>query len=169
MMKDLHKFLLHFRSLTSVIRDSTNECLDSIRKGEADIINLEAGSAFTAFLNYSMKAISNEVYCNRAESYDAVAVIHRKSCEVKRDLNLMNYKGHRSCHGGYSSASGWTYPIDHIKKLVSSDKMDDVDIVANFFSKVCAPSNSDLGGQGICSGCRDENENVTNCCRDSLY
>ncbi|XP_030473022.2 uncharacterized protein LOC115690710 [Syzygium oleosum] len=156
-------------SWTCVIRDSTNECLDSIRKGEADIINLEAGSAFTAFLNYSMKAISNEVYCNRAESYNAVAVVHRKSCEAKRDLNLMDYKGHRSCHGGYSSASGWTYPIDHIKKLVGSDKMDDVDIVANFFSKVCAPSDSDLGGQAICSGCRDKNENVTNCHRDSLY
>ncbi|KAI3426710.1 uncharacterized protein J3R85_009770 [Psidium guajava] len=155
---------------TCVIRDSTDDCLDSIRKGDADIINLEAGAAFTAFLNSSMKAIANEIYCNRAESYNAVAVVHRKSCQSKLGLSLMDFKGHRSCHGGYSSASGWTYPVNHIRKLVGSDKMDDVHIVANFFSKVCAPSDSDLGGgRGICSGCHDENENGTSCHRDSLY
>ncbi|XP_010032203.2 lactotransferrin-like [Eucalyptus grandis] len=171
------RFLLNLLSQSSnytwtcVIRDSTAECLDSIRKGEADIINLEAGAAFAAFLNSSMKAIANEVYCNRAESYEAVAVVPRKSCEAKRGLSLMDFKGHRSCHGEYSSASGWTYPIDHIKKSVgsTSDKMDDVDVAANFFSKVCAPSSSGLGRRGICSGCGDENENGTSCDRDSLY
>ncbi|XP_030548886.1 ovotransferrin-like [Rhodamnia argentea] len=170
------RFLLNLLSQSSnytwtcVIRDSSDECVDSIRKGEADIINLEAGAAFTAFLNSSMKAIANEIYCNRAESYAAVAVVHRKSCESKRSLSLMDFKGHRSCHGGRSSASGWTYPVDHIRKLFGSKKMNDVDIAANFFSKVCAPSDSGLGGgQGICSGCHDENKNGTSCRRDSLY
>ncbi|KAF7849519.1 hypothetical protein BT93_L0695 [Corymbia citriodora subsp. variegata] len=153
----------------SVVRDSIDECLDSIRKGEADIINLEAGAAYAAFLNSSMKAIANEVYCNRAESYDAVAIVPRKSCDAKRGLSLMDFRGRRSCHGGYSSASGWTYPIDHIKKLVGSDKMDDVDVAASFFSKVCAPSGSGLGGRGICSGCGDGDKNGTSCHRDSFY
>ncbi|KAK9283632.1 hypothetical protein L1049_011882 [Liquidambar formosana] len=83
----LDSFLIRlFRSsllLGSVKRDTTQGCLESIKRGEADLVNLEAGLAYAAFLNYSMKAIANEVYCNHAESYDAVAVVNRKVCQYK--------------------------------------------------------------------------------------
>lgn len=136
-------------------RDTTQECLESIKKGEADLVNVEAGLAYVAFLNYSMKAIANEVYCDQAKSYLAAAVVNRKVCEDKEGIGLLDFKGKRSCHGGYSTAAGWNYPITHIKRLSDSIKLNDREIAASFFSKVCAPS--EFEGFGICNGCGDEN------------
>lgn len=136
-------------------RDTTQECLESIKKGEADLVNVEAGLAYVAFLNYSMKAIANEVYCDQAKSYLAAAVVNRKVCEDKEGIGLLDFKGKRSCHGGYSTAAGWNYPITLIKRLSDSIKLNDREIAASFFSKVCAPS--EFEGSGICNGCGDEN------------
>ncbi|OMO81217.1 Transferrin family [Corchorus olitorius] len=135
--------------------ETAQECLESIKRGEADLINLEAGLAYTAFVNYSMKAIANEVYCNHAKSYQAVAVVNRNACKQNKGINLMDFKGHKSCHGGYSTAAGWNYPINHIKESLGSQKLNDREIAAGFFSKICAPS--EFEGSGICSGCGNEN------------
>ncbi|KAK9187071.1 hypothetical protein WN944_018461 [Citrus x changshan-huyou] len=150
-----------------VKRDTAQECLDSARKGEADIINLEAGLAYTAFLNFSMKAIANEVYCDHAQSYDAVAVIKRKLCQENGGINLMDFKGHKSCHGSYSTAAGWNYPVNHIKgstPTFDSGKISDIEIASSFFSEVCAPG--EFEGTGMCSGCGIENGS---CHSNSLY
>ncbi|KAJ4720814.1 Transferrin family [Melia azedarach] len=149
-----------------VKRETTEECLDSVRNAEADIINLEAGLAYAAFLNYSMKAIANEVYCGRAQGYDAVAVVNRRFCQEKEDISLMDFKGHKSCHGGYFTAAGWNYPVNHIKEstLLDSEKVNDSQIASSFFSQVCAPS--EFEGVGICSGCGNENGS---CQSDSVY
>ncbi|XVF83254.1 hypothetical protein PTKIN_Ptkin16aG0120400 [Pterospermum kingtungense] len=136
-------------------KDTAQECLESIKRGEADLINLEAGLAYTAFINYSMKAIANEVYCDHAKSYQAVAVVNRKACEANKGLTLMDFEGHKSCHGGCSTAAGWSYPINHIKESIDSHKMNDREIATGFFSRICAPS--EFQGSGICSGCGNEN------------
>ncbi|XWS56447.1 hypothetical protein CRYUN_Cryun09bG0086200 [Craigia yunnanensis] len=136
-------------------KDTAQECLKSIKKGEADLLNLEAGLAYTAFINYSMKAIANEVYCDHAKSYQAVAVVNRKACKENKGISLMDFEGHKSCHGGYSTAAGWNYPINHIKESLDSQKMNDREIATGFFSKICAPSGFE--GSGICSGCSNEN------------
>lgn len=129
--------------------------MESIINGEADLINLEAGLAYTAFINYSMKAIANEVYCDHAKSYQAVAVVNRKACEENKGISLMDFEGHKSCHGGYSTAAGWNYPINHIKESLDSQKTNDREIATGFFSKICAPS--EFEGSGICNGCGNEN------------
>ncbi|XP_031271666.1 serotransferrin-like [Pistacia vera] len=153
-----------------VKRGTTQDCLDSINKGEADIINLEAGLAYTAFLNYSMKAIANEVYCGHAQTYDAVAVVNRKSCQEKEGINLISFQGHKSCHGSYSTAAGWNYPINQIKQSLfdSGKTINDHEIASSFFSKVCAPSELEGVDDGLCSGCGNENGTT---CHDtnSLY
>ncbi|KAI3983577.1 hypothetical protein MKX01_000589 [Papaver californicum] len=147
-----------------VRRETTEACLESIKKGEADLINLEAGLAYIAFLNYSMKAIANEVYCNHAESYEAVAIVNNKVCKHEEEISLMDFKGKRSCHGGYSTAMGWNYPVNHLKNLVSSKQLNDEEIVTGFFSEVCAPS--EFESKGICSGCSNENGS---CSESNLY
>ncbi|XP_057979567.1 uncharacterized protein LOC131165634 isoform X2 [Malania oleifera] len=144
-----------------VQRDTTLECLDSIKKGQADVINLEAGLAYFAFINYSMKAIANEVYCNSAESYEAVAVVSREACMANRDITLMDFKGLRSCHGGYSTAAGWNYPIAHIRTSVYSEKKNDWELAASFFTEVCAPSELEFEGLGF-----DQN---SSCQSNSVY
>ncbi|KAF8395212.1 hypothetical protein HHK36_019155 [Tetracentron sinense] len=147
-----------------VKRETTQECLDSIKKGEADLINLEAGLAYIAFLNYSMKAIANEVYCNHAESFDVVAVVNRKACKEKDGVSLTDFRGRKSCHGDYSTATGWNYPVNHLKQLVESKNLNDREIVTGFFSEVCAPS--EFEGMGVCSGCGNDS---ASCNSNSLY
>lgn len=119
------------------------------------MINLEAGLAYIAFLNYSMKAIANEVYCDHAKSYLAVAVVSRQACKDNERISLLDFKGKKSCHGGYSTAAGWNYPITHIKTLLAYEKLNDREIAGSFFSEVCAPS--ELEVSGVCNGCGDEN------------
>lgn len=137
--------------------------MEAIKGGEADLINLEAGLAFTAFLHYSLKAIANEVYCNHALSYRSVAVVPRKSCQAKQSLTLHDFRGKRSCHGGYSSATGWNYPVDWIRQQTEIHRANtDKEVAHSFFSGVCAPSM--FSGQGICSGCGIADGNDTGSC-----
>ncbi|KAK9168873.1 hypothetical protein Syun_001013 [Stephania yunnanensis] len=142
-------------SIYSLRKETVQECLDSIKRGEADLITLEPGLAYIAFLNHSMKAIANEVYCNHAESYEAVAVVNKKVCKGKGDISLMGFKGMRSCHGGFGTAMGWNYPINRLKMMVNFENLKDTELVKEFFSSVCAPS--EFKGMYICSGCGHEN------------
>lgn len=114
-----------------------------------------------------MKAIANEVYYGHAKSYDAVAVINRKVCQENEGINLMDFKGHKSCHGSYSTAAGWNYPVNRIKETTSSfdsGKISNGEIASSFFSEVCAPG--EFEGMGMCSGCGIENGS---CHSKSLY
>ncbi|GLT70117.1 hypothetical protein SLA2020_422150 [Shorea laevis] len=149
-----------------VKKETVEECLHSIKEGKADITNLEAGMAYTAFINHSMKAIANEVYCDRAHSYEAVAVVSRKACMNNNEISILDFKGHKSCHGGYSTAAGWNYPINQVKQesYNSSKGMNDREVATRFFSEVCAPSEFD--GAGVCGGCSNENGS---CHSSSLY
>ncbi|KAL5990681.1 hypothetical protein ACLOJK_011584 [Asimina triloba] len=142
---------------TCVRRDTIEGCLKSIKNGEADLINLDAGLAYIAFFNYSMKAIANEVYCNHAESYDSVAIVNQKACKGDQEISLKDFRGHRSCHGSYSTAVGWNYPIHHLKDFVHSNDSNKHGIVnvSDFFSEVCAPS--EFEGMEECGGCGQEN------------
>lgn len=146
----------YFFILWSVRKETTKECLEAIKQGEADLINLEAGLAFTAFLNFSLKAIASEVYCNHAGSYESVAVVPRTSCK-SRKTSLMDFKGARSCHGTRSSASGWNYPMDHLRKRMAGDRSSTTEEIATgFFSEVCAPSGSGFKQEKAawtCGGC----------------
>ncbi|KAK7357060.1 hypothetical protein VNO80_16341 [Phaseolus coccineus] len=147
-----------------VQREKAQECMVSIKKGEADLVSLEAGLAYTAFINHSMKAIASEIYCDHAKSYEAVAVVNRRACESKENISLMDFKGHRSCHGGYSTAVGWNYPINYITNLINSTEQNDRETATNFFSAVCAPS--EVEGFDICSACSKDNET---CSEKGIY
>ncbi|KAK7279666.1 hypothetical protein RJT34_24722 [Clitoria ternatea] len=147
-----------------VQRDQFQDCMESIKQGEADLVNLEAGLAYNAFINHSMKAIANEMYCDHSKTYEAVAVVNRRACENNEKISLMDFKGHKSCHGGYSTAAGWNYPINYIKNLINNEKMNDREIATSFFSGVCTPS--EIEGFGICNACSKENET---CPETGLY
>ncbi|XP_061347021.1 uncharacterized protein LOC133292614 [Gastrolobium bilobum] len=139
-----------------VKRDKAQYCLESIKNGEADLVSLEAGLAYNAFINYSMKAIANEIYCDHSKTYEAVAVVNRRVCDNNEKITLMDFKDHKSCHGGYSTAAGWNYPINYIKNLFDNGKLNDREIATSFFSGVCAPS--EFEGSDICNACSKENE-----------
>ena len=148
-------------SFPSVRKESAMECLKAVSAKEADIVTLDAGLAYIALMNYSIKAIMAEEYCYHKKSYDAVAVVSKEVCERNPRLNLEDFRGKRSCHPGYRTGAGWNYPIQFIVENglqipepvpMSDDNMHgDESIVSSFFSETCAPSEFD--GTGLCTSC----------------
>eukprot|EP00249_Psilotum_nudum_P036964 c9142_g1_i1 orf=474-1886(-) len=134
-------------------KQSAFDCMLAINNQEADLMTLDAGLAYIAFMNYSMKAILAEEYCYHSKFYQAVAVVNKEMCEKNLKLSLKDFQGLKSCHPGYRTASGWNYPIhfligtDFEKPLAAGDEA----IISSFFSATCAPS--ELEGRGICSSC----------------
>ncbi|KAL2620801.1 hypothetical protein R1flu_001006 [Riccia fluitans] len=127
--------------------------MDAIKNGEADIMSLEAGYAYTSFKNRSMKAILSEEYSFQgfhAPTYAAVAVVRKEMCDRNPHLTLENFCHLKTCHPGYQTSGGWNYPVLSLLKLGvdprlinSSSLPNDVKTVTRFFSASCAPS--DLG------------------------
>lgn len=142
-----------------VIRSSPIACMDAIGQGEAEIINLEAGLAYYAFINKSMKAIMTE-RIDRGVAYDVVAVVKKDLCENNEFLTLSSLRGMRSCHGAYWSAAGWDIPLETLINAKAIDPQSveegtgispDMSLVSDFFSKSCAPG--DKGSRRVCTGC----------------
>ncbi|KAH9288482.1 hypothetical protein KI387_032599 [Taxus chinensis] len=153
-----------------VSRKTTFECLEAIKNKEADLISLDSGLGYIAFMNYSMKAIMAEEYCYQAGSYDAVAIVNKRMCDRKGDLSLKDFKGKKSCHAGYLTAAGWNYPVNYILSSILQKQpqktfspRNDEDVISNFFSASCAPS--ELEGRGLCSACG----NSSTCSLDKTY
>ncbi|CAM6127005.1 unnamed protein product [Calypogeia fissa] len=146
-------------SWTCVLRENKGQCMEAIQKGQADLMSLEAGLAYIAFLNYSMKAILAEEYSFHAQSYGAVAVVNKQMCDDNPNLKLGDYKNLKSCHSQYLSAAGWNYPVQNLLNSVAVDTQilndasipNDAKVLSSFFSKSCAPS--ELAEGGICTGC----------------
>ncbi|KAH7433512.1 hypothetical protein KP509_07G072700 [Ceratopteris richardii] len=133
------------------------ECMEAIKREEVDLINLDAGLAYIAFTNYSMKAIMAEEYCYHRRSYEAVAVVNKVSCHENPRLTLEDFRGRRSCHSGYRTAAGWNLPVLYFVKNglqalpLATDEQTDEEVVHNFFSEACAPS--EFPGHGLCDSC----------------
>ncbi|KAL3681148.1 hypothetical protein R1sor_024104 [Riccia sorocarpa] len=146
---------------TCVMKEDKGECMDAIRNGEADLISVEAGYAYTAFRNRSMKAILSEEYSFHAGSYAAVAVVRKEMCDRNPHLTLENFRHLKSCHPGYQTSGGWNYPVLSLLKMGVDPRLlnttsipNDVKTLTRFFSASCAPS--ELGYGGICSGCGNQ-------------
>ncbi|BBN15172.1 hypothetical protein MPTK1_6g17580 [Marchantia polymorpha subsp. ruderalis] len=156
---------------TCVAKENKGECMDAIKNGEADLISLEAGYAYMAFLNKSMKAILSEEYSFHAQSYGAVAVVNKYMCDRNSRLSLEDLRNFKSCHPGYQTSGGWNYPVYYLLKMgidprLKNDSSDpnDVKTINSFFSESCAPS--ELGHGGLCSACG----NTSSCSSiDNIY
>lgn len=60
------------------------------------------------------------------------------------------------CHGEYGDLAGWVTPIARLREAgLMAEGGSDIDKVTNWFTRSCAPSNSDTG---ICSACSSEAE-----------
>eukprot|EP00271_Cylindrocystis_brebissonii_P001573 TRINITY_DN11843_c0_g2_i1.p1 TRINITY_DN11843_c0_g2~~TRINITY_DN11843_c0_g2_i1.p1 ORF type:complete len:448 (-),score=76.10 TRINITY_DN11843_c0_g2_i1:1221-2564(-) len=142
-----------------VPRNSPQHCMDAIGAGEAELISMEAGMAYYAFMYKSMKAIMSE----RIESglfYETVAVVRREICESEPGILFSELRGKSSCHGTYRSSAGWDLPIDTFLATLSAEPLakiegepPDIVLVDDFFSKSCAPGPGE--GQAVCTGCNE--------------
>lgn len=164
-IKECRKFVALLNAVSSYTwtcekRDNEFECMQAIQKGNADIMSLDAGTAYIAFMNYQMKAIMMEEYCYFTKSYEAVAIVNKEACDRNSHLTLKDFKGMKSCHSGHLTAAGWNYPIQFLvdselqaipKKADGDTETRDEAVISSFFSSTCAPS--ELAGQGLCTSC----------------
>eukprot|EP00850_Spirogloea_muscicola_P007563 SM000038S14376 [mRNA] locus=s38:652514:654870:+ [translate_table: standard] len=138
--------------------------MDAIGAGEAEVISLDAGLAYYAFLNKSMKALAKERLLG-GYLYDAMAVVPAKLCDAwaskhkASPLSFADLRGLRSCHPGYRTAAGWNLPVEYLltEKLaapldLAPELANDIEIVGRFFTEgSCAPGEEK--GNRMCSAC----------------
>eukprot|EP00245_Coleochaete_scutata_P006368 TRINITY_DN20795_c0_g1_i1.p1 TRINITY_DN20795_c0_g1~~TRINITY_DN20795_c0_g1_i1.p1 ORF type:complete len:504 (-),score=73.81 TRINITY_DN20795_c0_g1_i1:795-2306(-) len=161
-LADLHSLSAPQNEWSCIIKEDPIACMAAIRAKEADLMVVEAGLAFVAFFNYSMKAIMGETYTGGAVapgSYKAVALVRASLCQEKK-FKLASLKGKTSCHSGYKTAAGWDLPLRKLVELElqkpanRSPLPDDIEMISSFFGKSCSVGNTN--NNSICSGCPGE-------------
>jgi len=88
------------------LADGVHSCMDKIKVGQADIIDLDGGDIYD-FRNYiSVVAAENVGY--EDASYYAVAVVKKGTFP---GLSMKQIQGYKTCHTGVGKSSGWNVPM----------------------------------------------------------
>ncbi|TST47712.1 Serotransferrin-2 [Bagarius yarrelli] len=128
-----------FEQLACVLRAGTRECIEAVKKGDADAITLDGGDIYTAGLTpHNLHPILAEQYASET-CYFAVAVAKKGS-----DVKFNQLQGKKSCHTALGKTAGWNIPIGMLieDKQIQWLGIDDKpleDAVAEFFSASCVP------------------------------
>ncbi|ERE74464.1 inhibitor of carbonic anhydrase-like protein [Cricetulus griseus] len=143
-------------ALACVTKETPEDCIAAITKGEADAMSLDGGFAYIAG-HCGLVPVLGENYmsphgserlgsmCVNAplEGYYVVAVV--KKSDVGITWNSL--RGKKSCHTAVGTSAGWTIPLGLIYNQTGSCKFDE------FFSRSCAPgSNPDSSLCALCAG-----------------
>ncbi|XP_067937048.1 transferrin 2-like [Watersipora subatra] len=128
----------NINSVVCVTAQDSYDCLVKIEDGQADVVNLDAGTAYYASINFVSTLLNAERYDDDEETYHAVAVISSSS-EIRSPLQL---RGKRLCSSGVGEAAGWTLPLSLMAEQgimpVTTCNVD-VKTAAGFFGSMCAP------------------------------
>jgi len=89
------------------LADDVHNCMDKIKVGEADIIDLDGGDIYDFRNDISVVAAENVGY--EDASYYAVAVV-KKGHEFP-GLSMKKVSGYKTCHTGVGKSSGWNVPM----------------------------------------------------------
>ncbi|KAK6177967.1 hypothetical protein SNE40_012821 [Patella caerulea] len=94
--------------LDCLLGGNTTNCMDMIQKGDADLMNLDAGDIYLAGRKYDLVPIAAEDYGDMSKSFKVVAVARKTDSY----LTLFNMKGKRACHTGIGRGDGWVIPLN---------------------------------------------------------
>lgn len=83
------------------------ECMAQIRKGESDVVVLDAGDVYKAGWQYGLIPIMAEVYNLGSPHYYAVAVTKQRD----NSSELIYLKRKNTCHSAVGHAAGWVIPM----------------------------------------------------------
>ncbi len=113
------------------------ECMQQIRRGDADVVVLDAGDVYRAGWAYDLIPIMAEVYNLDTPHYYAVAVAKQRD----NSSELIYLKRRNTCHTGVGHAAGWVVPLAWLiaNERVRDYGCDSVRAAAEYFSKSCAP------------------------------
>ncbi|KAL1782087.1 inhibitor of carbonic anhydrase [Sigmodon hispidus] len=128
--------------ITCAMKETPEDCIVAIMKGEADAMILDGTLAFIAS-HCGLIPILGENYLSTndierrvsecivapLEGYYAVAVV--KKSDV--DITWNSLRGKKSCHTAVGTSAGWIVPLDLIYNQTGSCKLDE------FFNQSCVP------------------------------
>ncbi|RUS73301.1 hypothetical protein EGW08_018930 [Elysia chlorotica] len=136
---------------------NTSNCMEMIWRGDADLMNLDAGDIYIAGRRYGLIPIAAEDYGDMTMQFKVVAAAHK----TNKETTLFNMKGKRSCQPGIGRGDGWIIPLN-IYIETEQFLPDDCTIFRNIgelFTRSCIPGALDSeynpGGEPInlCEGC----------------
>ena len=85
-------------AVTCVLGVDNYDCLEKIEANEADIINLDAGTAYYASINFVSRFLSSERYPGNGEStYIFSTRLVRDCSDAKADSDRANYRATSPC------------------------------------------------------------------------
>eukprot|EP00210_Caulerpa_lentillifera_P001840 g1769.t1 len=138
---------------------SPDSCMQKMNNGKAHLTSLSFEDTFRAQSLYGLVPLIAEVGGEGINgSYYSVAVVNKDFCNENTTLD--DLEDTRSCHGGYRQTAGWSIPVGTlISQVEAFDSRrrdnsieDDAELVANFFSEVCAPQEIGYGPRTTADG-----------------
>ncbi|CAH1784042.1 unnamed protein product [Owenia fusiformis] len=161
--------------LDCILGISTDDCMQKISQGDADLMTLDAGDIYKGGKDYNLVPIAAEDYSGYSTAkYYSVAVARKRDSH----LTIFNLKGRRACTAGAGTASGWLVPVD---TLVETNQIrilncDTAYAVGEFFSKACIPgvldtayNTKDRNPINLCEVCASGGQDKCRRNSDELY
>uniref|UniRef100_A0A8K9VAE4 Serotransferrin n=1 Tax=Oncorhynchus mykiss TaxID=8022 RepID=A0A8K9VAE4_ONCMY len=140
-LQKCHDLAANVAQFSCVRRDNSLECIQAIKREEADAITLDGGDIYIAGLhNYNLQPIIAEDYGEDSDTcYYAVAVAKKGT-----DFGFLNLRGKKSCHTGLGKSAGWNIPIGTLVTVgqIQWAGIEDRPVesaVSDFFNASCAP------------------------------
>uniref|UniRef100_A0A8C7MZR5 Serotransferrin n=1 Tax=Oncorhynchus kisutch TaxID=8019 RepID=A0A8C7MZR5_ONCKI len=154
-LKKCHDLAANVAGFSCVRRDDSLECIQAIKREEADAITLDGGDIYIAGLhNYNLQPIIAEDYGEDSDTcYYAVAVAKKGT-----EFGFLDLRGKKSCHTGLGKSAGWNIPIGTLVTVgqIQWAGIEDRPVesaVSDFFNASCAPgANRDSQLCQLCMG-----------------
>jgi hypothetical protein len=144
-----------------ILGEDSDDCIQKVKNGEADVVTLGAKEAHRAEKNYGLKVILAELESmgngSSPEPFRyALGVI--RSEKGKNYKSMRDLRGKRSCHGSVNSLSGWNAVLKTLRdtqEIAGNDCSLAVEMGKYFGGGSCVPGARDDAGlpQGLCSIC----------------
>uniref|UniRef100_A0A8C6RXP3 Lactotransferrin n=1 Tax=Nannospalax galili TaxID=1026970 RepID=A0A8C6RXP3_NANGA len=144
---------------------STEDCITSVMKGDADAMSLDGGLIYIAGKcglvpvlaenQKSSKSSGSDCVNRPAEGYFAVAAVRKSDA----GFTWNSLKGKKSCHTAVDRTAGWNIPIGLIANRTGSCKF------GEFFDQSCAPGSDPKSN--LCALCVGDENGENKCAANS--
>uniref|UniRef100_G1L0F8 Transferrin n=1 Tax=Ailuropoda melanoleuca TaxID=9646 RepID=G1L0F8_AILME len=136
-------------ALQCTIKETTEDCIAAITKGEADAVTLDGGFIYIAgkcglvpVLAENYKTEGPDCSNTAEEGYRAVAVVKASADDT---LTWNNLRGRKSCHTAVDRTAGWNIPMGLLYSRINNCEFD------KFFEEGCAPGS--MRNSSLCALC----------------
>uniref|UniRef100_A0A0B7BCZ5 Transferrin-like domain-containing protein n=1 Tax=Arion vulgaris TaxID=1028688 RepID=A0A0B7BCZ5_9EUPU len=136
---------------------NTTNCMEMIYRGDADLINLDAGDIYIAGRRYGLVPLAAEDYGDMSMTFTVVAAARK----TDKQTTLFNMRGKRACQPGINRGDGWIIPLNiyiETEQFLPSD-CSIFRNIGELFTRSCIPGALDTEYNpktqpiNLCEGC----------------